>query len=69
MAAVSLFWDTNMAAMISCENTCISYNKILIVIISAVPVSPKDSINCFKGIKRLVGSIMCGVMNKMLLTK
>ena len=21
MAAVSLFWDTNMAAMLSCENT------------------------------------------------
>ena len=29
----------------------ISYNKSLIVIISAVPVSPKDSINCFKRIK------------------
>ena len=33
MAAVSLFWDTNMAALTSCENTAENFFSLYLVIL------------------------------------
>ena len=63
MAAVSLFWDTNMAAMTSCENVLSDYvgfpslaYTITIINYKGKPMQTADSadigkINCIKSIK------------------
>ena len=42
MAAISLFWDTNMAAMTSCENTLLTCRLINITCNQASPLNSLD---------------------------
>ena len=58
MAAVSLFWDTNMAAIASCENTQYSRKLTLSVIIDKV-IFYSYSENVSKTAKKLFGKKSC----------
>ena len=42
MAAVSLFWDTNMAAVMSCENTLYFIHAVCIVQYWSVLIQQQD---------------------------